>query len=82
MIFYFYSYDARSGEFWREGSSKIRESRYEGRVSLNLTQPRKVRLIIRRISFEDEGKFTCRVDFLGSPSLTSVVHLKIYCKYF
>ncbi|XP_053649826.2 nephrin-like [Cherax quadricarinatus] len=74
----FFSYDARNGDFWRAGNSKIRDAAYDGRVSLNLTQPQRVHLNLQRVTLNDEGDFTCRVDFLSSPSLTSLVKLKVY----
>ncbi|XP_071552927.1 LOW QUALITY PROTEIN: uncharacterized protein [Panulirus ornatus] len=74
----FFSYDARTGDFWRVGNSKTRDARYEGRVSLNLTQPHTVHLNLQRVTLQDQGDFTCRVDFLSSPSLTSIVKLKVY----
>ncbi|XP_064098668.1 uncharacterized protein LOC135209827 [Macrobrachium nipponense] len=74
----FFSYDARSGDFWREGSSKIRDAQYEGRVYLNLTHPRNVHLNLEQVSIQDAGDFTCRVDFVSSPSLTSIVKLKVF----
>ncbi|XP_042212137.1 hemicentin-2-like isoform X2 [Homarus americanus] len=74
----FFSYDARSGDFWREGSPKTRDVRYEGRVFLNLTQPQRVHLNLERVTLQDGGDFTCRVDFLSSPSLTSIVKLHVY----
>ncbi|CAL4138633.1 unnamed protein product, partial [Meganyctiphanes norvegica] len=74
----FFSYDARNGDFWRGGTSKTRDARYEGRVHLNLMQPRRVMLNMEHISLTDAGDFTCRVDFLGSPSLTSIVKLVVY----
>ncbi|XP_076065322.1 nephrin-like [Oratosquilla oratoria] len=76
----FFSYDARSGDFWREGNSKIRDTRYEGRVFLNLTEPRRVHLNLRHVTLEDAGHYTCRVDFHVSPSLTSIVDLKVYAE--
>nr|XP_053647238.1 uncharacterized protein LOC128698835 [Cherax quadricarinatus] len=74
----FFSYDARNGDFWRAGSSKIRDAGYNGRVSLNLTQPQRVRLTLQRVTLKDQGDFTCRVDFRSSPSLTSIVKLNVY----
>ncbi|KAK8391706.1 hypothetical protein O3P69_017317 [Scylla paramamosain] len=57
---------------------KTRDAKYEDRVSLNLTEPRQVHLNLQRVSLKDGGDFTCRVDFLSSPSLTSVVKLHVY----
>ncbi|XP_063866949.1 uncharacterized protein LOC135104016 [Scylla paramamosain] len=74
----FFSYDARTGDFWRAGTPKTRDAKYEDRVSLNLTEPRQVHLNLQRVSLKDGGDFTCRVDFLSSPSLTSVVKLHVY----
>ncbi|KAF2357922.1 Immunoglobulin-like domain [Trinorchestia longiramus] len=71
-------YDARSGQFWRGGSSRTRDRRYEGRVALNVTSPHRVALSLHRVTRNDTGKFTCRVDFLGSPSLNSAITLKVY----
>lgn len=47
-------------------------------MSLNLTQPQLVHLNLDRVTLKDRGDFTCRVDFLSSPSLTSVVKLHVY----
>ncbi|XP_068230534.1 nephrin-like [Palaemon carinicauda] len=74
----FFSYDARNGYFWREGSSKTRDAFYEDRVFLNITRPANVHLNLKRVSIEDAGDFTCRVDFVSSPSLTSIVKLKVF----
>lgn len=76
------SYDARSGQFWRQGSSRTRDPRYEGRVALNVTAHQKVFLNLNRVTRNDTGRFTCRVDFLGSPSLNSDIILKVYGKWF
>ncbi|XP_068229433.1 hemicentin-2-like [Palaemon carinicauda] len=74
----FFSYDSRKGHFWREGTTKTRDASYEGRVFLNLTLPGKVHLNLEQVSLQDAGDFTCRVDFVSSPTLISIVKLKVF----
>lgn len=78
-VFSLHSYDARDGEF-TSGVGWADEGELGERAHF-IPSSEPPTLVLEPVHAQDQGVYTCRVDYLLSPSTTAVVNLTVVRKY-
>lgn len=74
-----FSYDMRSKH--SDKATHWKDEEYFKERAHFITTIGPASLNIKRIEQRDEGEYICRVDFIGSPTRNSKIHLTIISKY-